>query len=296
MDYETNGCILDDGLFKMLVAPLPEGVRLTCVFDCCHSASMLDLPFGFVSNKSAGEVGNATTHVMEKLRHNNFARGDVVMISGCEDSQTSADVQNVTSFGDGEPGAGGAATQAFTWALMNTTGLDYLNILLKTRDMLKEKGFTQVPQLSSSKPVDLDKPFSLFGTVTTNEEQLQQHVPAEFRCLPPPPQGCRRGGPRQGFVHGPMTQLRRGGLFVSPPRGGMWGCGPGMRGGPMIMGEEDNYAYNNSNYNVGRGFGRGRGGGLMMMGGGRGFGCGRGGPMMMGGVMAEQRMRGRGGL
>lgn len=181
VDYETNGCILVDDLFKMLVAPLPEGVRLTCVFDCCHSASMLDLPFGFVNNKNAGEVGNATTHVMEKLRHNNFARGDVVMISGCEDSQASADVQNVTSFGDGEPGAGGAATQAFTWALMNTTGLDYLNILLKTRDMLKEKGFTQVPQLSSSKPVDLDKPFSLFGTVTTNEEQLQQHVSAEFR-------------------------------------------------------------------------------------------------------------------
>lgn len=65
----------------------------------------------------------------------------------------------------------------------------------------------------------------------------------------------------------------------------------------MIMGEEGNYAYNNnSNYNVGRGFGRGRRGGLMMMCGGRGFGCGRGGPMMMGGVMAEQRMRGRGGL
>ncbi|KAK7196880.1 Caspase domain containing protein [Novymonas esmeraldas] len=214
VDYQTTGCILDDDLFKMLVEPLPAGVRLTCVFDCCHSASMLDLPFAFVGSQGVTNDG-ATAHRMRKVRDGNFSKGDVVMFSGCEDDQTSADVQNTASFGDGETGAGGAATEAFTWALTNTTGLDYLNLLLKTRDVLKDKGFTQVPQLTSSKPLDLDKPFSLFGTVTANEEQLHEHVPEEFRRPPPPPHGPRHARPR-GFGHGPMTAFRRGPAYEPP--------------------------------------------------------------------------------
>jgi hypothetical protein len=220
--YQTKGLIIDDDLFKMFVEPLPEGVRLTSVPDCCHSASKLDLPFVFISNKNAGEVGNATTHLVEKVCDDNFSKGDFAMFSGCGDDQTSAYVQNVESFGDGETSVGGAATQAFTWALLNTCGLDYLNIFLKTRDVLKEKGFTQVPQLSSSKPLDLDKTFSLFGTVTANEEQLQQHVPEEFRRPSPLPCGRRRGGPPRSFRHGLVTQILRGGLFCGPPRDDIW--------------------------------------------------------------------------
>lgn len=291
LDYQTKGSILDDDLFKMLVDPLPEGVRLTCVFDCCHSASMLDLPFGFVTNQSAGKADDASTRQMKKLRDCNFSKGDVVMFSGCEDDQTSADVANVAAFGDGETGPGGAATQAFTWALTNTSGLDYMNLLLKARDVLKEKGFTQVPQLSSSKPVDLDKTFSLFGTVTANEEQLQQHVPEEYRRPPPPPQGRRFGGPPRGFGHGPMTMFRRGGAmaaFVSGPQG---------------MGGYNNN--NNSEDGAGeRGFGggfNGRGGFGGPMGGrggpmgGRGFGRGgpMGGPHHFGGGDGGEPYRGR---
>ncbi|KPI86194.1 putative metacaspase 5 [Leptomonas seymouri] len=221
LDYETEGSLLADDLFKMLVEPLSEGVRLTCVLDCCYSATMLDLPFGFVSNKRASDVGNSMTHFMKKLRNSNFSKGDVVVFSGCEDDPSSVDVQNVSSFSNGETGAGGAATQAFIWALANTAGLDYLSILLKARDLLKEKEFTQVPQLSSSKPLDLDRTFSLFGTVAANEEQLQRHVPEKFRCPPPPPRGRRRGGAEQGFGLGPMTKFRRSGRLCGPSHGGM---------------------------------------------------------------------------
>jgi Caspase domain len=36
-----NDLIRDDELRQMLVGPLPAGVKLTAVFDSCHSASLL---------------------------------------------------------------------------------------------------------------------------------------------------------------------------------------------------------------------------------------------------------------
>lgn len=47
VDYQQRGMITDDELFKLLIAPLPEGVEFTIVMDCCHSGSIMDLPFRF---------------------------------------------------------------------------------------------------------------------------------------------------------------------------------------------------------------------------------------------------------
>eukprot|EP01062_Namystynia_karyoxenos_P074933 TRINITY_DN72007_c0_g1_i1.p2 TRINITY_DN72007_c0_g1~~TRINITY_DN72007_c0_g1_i1.p2 ORF type:complete len:395 (+),score=126.00 TRINITY_DN72007_c0_g1_i1:86-1186(+) len=49
-DYNTAGMIIDDTLFQELVAPLPPGVRLICLMDCCHSGTILDLPFQFAAS------------------------------------------------------------------------------------------------------------------------------------------------------------------------------------------------------------------------------------------------------
>ncbi len=42
--------IRDDELFALLISELPKDVHLTCVMDCCHSGSILDLPFMFVAD------------------------------------------------------------------------------------------------------------------------------------------------------------------------------------------------------------------------------------------------------
>lgn len=47
IDYAQNGMIIDDELNALLVKPLPKGCKLTAVFDCCHSGSVLDLPFTY---------------------------------------------------------------------------------------------------------------------------------------------------------------------------------------------------------------------------------------------------------
>lgn len=50
VDYRSAGQITDDVIFKELVAPLPQGCQLTVIMDCCHSGTVLDLPYMFVAN------------------------------------------------------------------------------------------------------------------------------------------------------------------------------------------------------------------------------------------------------
>jgi len=47
VDHERSGQIRDFSLFNNFVRPLRAGVRATCVMDCCHSGSVLDLPYSF---------------------------------------------------------------------------------------------------------------------------------------------------------------------------------------------------------------------------------------------------------
>jgi metacaspase-1 len=45
VDYNTKGQIRDDDLFDLLVNRVPAECNLTVVMDCCHSGSILDLPY-----------------------------------------------------------------------------------------------------------------------------------------------------------------------------------------------------------------------------------------------------------
>ena len=82
-------------VFDMMVRALPSGVRMTAVMDCCHSGTGMDLPFTWTQRGWACD--DNPCHSM----------GDVQLFSGCEDHQTSADVQSLSG------GAGGAMTNAF---------------------------------------------------------------------------------------------------------------------------------------------------------------------------------------
>jgi len=57
VDWEQNGMIVDDDLHAILVKPLPAGVRLSVVFDSCHSGTALDLPWVYKSSGKYQEPG-----------------------------------------------------------------------------------------------------------------------------------------------------------------------------------------------------------------------------------------------
>lgn len=50
LDFQRNGQIRDDDLLAHLVKPMAAGVTMTCLMDCCHSGTVLDLPYRFVAD------------------------------------------------------------------------------------------------------------------------------------------------------------------------------------------------------------------------------------------------------
>jgi len=88
-----------------------------------------------------------------------------IMISGSEDKQTSADVSNVDTFSLPDPAgkAGGACTSALLQVLNENQGMEmsWIDLLHRMRSVLKHKGFDQVPQLSSSRMLDVNHQFEI---------------------------------------------------------------------------------------------------------------------------------------
>lgn len=51
VDFNEAGLLLDDDLFDILIEPLAEGVHMVSLMDCCHSGTILDLPYIFKPNQ-----------------------------------------------------------------------------------------------------------------------------------------------------------------------------------------------------------------------------------------------------
>ncbi|KAJ1309142.1 hypothetical protein OPQ81_004815 [Rhizoctonia solani] len=157
-DYETAGVLVDDELHELLVKPLPEGAGLTALFDSCHSGSVLDLPWTYETSGAIkepddlqGEAEDEAIAIDAHQKRFKWSPADVVSLSGCRDSQTSADAQ----FG-GLPS--GALSYAFIRAFAKFPQLTYAQLLKAIRNELHGK-FDQKPQLSSSHPIDMDMLF-----------------------------------------------------------------------------------------------------------------------------------------
>jgi hypothetical protein len=89
------------------------------------------------------------------------------MISGCADAQTSADA-NITAFQLPDPAGrqGGACTAALLQVLYkgnksSSSGKTWADVMNEMRQNLSSKGYDQIPQLSSSRAIDMNDPFTV---------------------------------------------------------------------------------------------------------------------------------------
>jgi uncharacterized caspase-like protein len=126
--------IVDDELKQIIQTNLKKNVTLFAMFDSCFSGSVLDLKYQY----------------MDSLNYDNFTEnekqletnGNVFMISGCNDYQTSADaiINNK---------ANGAMTWSLIEALKQNDKCSWRELLTLMRSLLKTSQYEQIPQFSS---------------------------------------------------------------------------------------------------------------------------------------------------
>lgn len=154
VDYQQAGMIIDDDVRRLLVDPLPQGAQLHVILDGCHTESGLDCPFVYDCDhsllcRSHKLVACVDCHYPE-------TKCDVVSWSGCMDSQTSADAYIKGAFA-------GALTSTFLEILHDEAqDKSYGALMARLQDTLKQRKYTQRPQLASGKPLDVNDKFDLF--------------------------------------------------------------------------------------------------------------------------------------
>lgn len=135
--------IVDDELKALIQTHLKPGATLFAMFDSCFSGSVLDLKYQY----------------LDSLNYDNYTendkqletQGNVFMISGCTDNQTSVDafINN-------------RACGAMTWSLLEAakekTSCTWRELIKSMRDKLKTSKFEQIPQFSSGTFVNIDTP------------------------------------------------------------------------------------------------------------------------------------------
>ena len=134
-----NMCISDDELNLIIKNNLKPGVTLFALFDSCFSGTVLDLKYNLDSSDTV--IVNPS---------NQDTLGQVFMISGCTDQQTSADAF-----------IGGKSSGAMTFAFIQTikqygTSITLKQLVTNMRQLLSDSGFEQIPQLSWGSVLDID--------------------------------------------------------------------------------------------------------------------------------------------
>ena len=136
MDFLDQGFIIDDDLFTIFNGSKCPTMILT---DSCFSGTVCDLPYSI-------EYVRGNTYRYTQNNTAKMTNTKVVMISGCKDTQTSADIYDYQ-----QSEYEGAFTDAFVRSLGATSYRGSLGtVYVNTVSWLRQNGFDQIPILSSS--------------------------------------------------------------------------------------------------------------------------------------------------
>lgn len=152
LDYNKAGFITDDQLRKCMVERL-NGAKLIALFDCCHSATILDLRYNYSVQCLSNDN---TSYSIITNKRSPKVNSNVTLISGCVDSSYSAD-----AFIRSKKEYRGALTHCFleTFRVIEEHKKEttYKRVFKGISTIMKNAKFTQIPQLSTSDLVDLNK-------------------------------------------------------------------------------------------------------------------------------------------
>lgn len=164
LDYDTSGLIADDTLYQILVKELPLDCNLFSVIDACHSGTALDLPYIYRIDTGIQKQGN-----VENL-------ANIVKVSGCRDSQTSADAYISGKYQ-------GALTFAFLKCMED---LEYnftpKQLIQRCKYYLNGNGYPQIPTLTFTQKEILDDIVMGEDSPITQEPNIQLLLEGDSWC------------------------------------------------------------------------------------------------------------------
>lgn len=200
LDFEEAGQLVDDELFDVLVKPLPQGVKLHAILDCCHSGTIFDLPYSYrpdedgrISLSEFATKAKAMLADWNALMNSRDMGGRVkagmdlfkqgrALFNAVSNRNEGGEEWEQASRTQGPHGAvycfsgckdsqtsadaniAGQASGAMSWGLLTTLqqqpNQTYAQILQNTRQLLLGK-YTQIPQLAVGAQTNMDLPMVL---------------------------------------------------------------------------------------------------------------------------------------
>ncbi|KZT03947.1 uncharacterized protein LAESUDRAFT_319487 [Laetiporus sulphureus 93-53] len=134
-DYDAVEPIRDNELNDILVKRLPRRCLLTCVFDSCHSESIMDLPLVYNGDNYLH------SEVTEAFREAKGSLGHVACFSACVDEGTAQEIRK-----------GGMDVGAYTNALIQVMEMHphctCVQCVQEVNKILKEEELTQTAHVS----------------------------------------------------------------------------------------------------------------------------------------------------
>ena len=155
LDYQRNGLIYDDVLKEFIQKHITPNAKLYCLVDACHSGSIFDLRFNLTVDELKTEDDKVSSSFKVEAHTYDDIKGNIMVLSGCEDKQTSADAWiNQQSQG--------AMTHSFLEALkMSNYELTYEQLMTNIYQVIKTGKYNQNPTMSSNKSIIFENNFKL---------------------------------------------------------------------------------------------------------------------------------------
>ena len=167
LDYNApasagGGVVTDDELRALLVDQVPRGARLYVILDCCHNGTGCDIRYKYEDFSLLLRPPSARTAPLWLTRQKAFVQGkytetagEVFMISGCRDEQTSADAYIDRAF------AGALTYAVFSILRANNASIrtySWSSLLRDVRYFMRANRYSQIPQVMTGQIISPARP------------------------------------------------------------------------------------------------------------------------------------------
>lgn len=167
LDYNApastgGGIITDDEIRALLVNRVPRGARLYVILDCCHNGTGCDVRYKYEDFSILLRPPTGRTAAIWRTQQKAFTNGkytdttgEVFMISGSRDEQTSADAYINNAF------AGALTYAVFSILRANSATIrtySWSSLLRDVRHFMRVNRYSQVPQVMTGQLISPARP------------------------------------------------------------------------------------------------------------------------------------------